>query len=64
MTNTELWIVERMKKCAVFVAEISDISTHINDTRYQNESLDKLLKAIDDFVRADAHVFSGMYGGK
>lgn len=28
------------------------------------ESLDELLKALDEFVRADAHVLSGMYGGK
>lgn len=64
MTNDELWIVERMKKCAAFVTEISNISAHIHDTRYQGESLDKLLKALDEFVRTDAHVLSGMYGGK
>lgn len=62
MTNEKLWVIDRIKRCANFDAELTDVSMHIHDEDKQREALKEVHWALEELVKADSAVIAK--GGK
>lgn len=58
MTNEKMWIIDRMKRCASFYAELSDVDMHINNDVGQRDAVKEVYRALGKLVRADSAVIA------